>query len=307
MAARATGRICTSHGGMGGLGCPLRLIERDGATIAQGRNVGIAAARASIIAVTDAGVRLDARWLEHLRAPFDDPSVSVCGGFFVPDPQHPVRGRDGRDRLARARTTSIPRHFSHRAGASPFARQRGRQLAATRNGSITVRTLSSISALRETRSAQRIRPGGNRAIPTARHAASVLASVFPLRARRWQGEISGRKRHAARYATYSALIGLGLLGKHGRWLWPAAIGGAWWYVRRPYQRLARGAAFALAATATHCHHHGTHHPCRRRSRQNVRLSGWRVVARPAPWPGDGTGATPLPPHIQHKRRRRSTP
>ena len=71
----------------GRLGCPLRLIEGPGVNIATGRNIGVAAARAPIIAVTDAGVRVDEQWLERIRAPFDDSLVSVCGGFFVPDPR----------------------------------------------------------------------------------------------------------------------------------------------------------------------------------------------------------------------------
>src|SRR5215471_10464805 len=53
----------------GRLGCPLRLIECHGTNIAQGRNRGIAAARASLIAVTDAGVRLEPVWLESITAP----------------------------------------------------------------------------------------------------------------------------------------------------------------------------------------------------------------------------------------------
>ena len=49
----------------------LTLIVEPGANISRGRNLAIAAARGEIIAVTDAGVRLDARWLEWLAAGFD--------------------------------------------------------------------------------------------------------------------------------------------------------------------------------------------------------------------------------------------
>src|SRR6187401_1554068 len=43
---------------------PLRLIEEPGANISRGRNRAIREAAHDVIAVTDAGVRLDPRWLE---------------------------------------------------------------------------------------------------------------------------------------------------------------------------------------------------------------------------------------------------
>lgn len=67
---------------------PLIVVTRPGANISQGRNAAIAAATGDIIAVTDAGVWLDPRWLEELafsvqRSAF---SVPVVAGFFAPDP-----------------------------------------------------------------------------------------------------------------------------------------------------------------------------------------------------------------------------
>jgi glycosyltransferase involved in cell wall biosynthesis len=68
---------------------PLRVIEAPGANIAQGRNAAIRAARGEIIAVTDAGVRCEAAWLERLTAPFDGTSrpPHAVAGFFRSDPQ----------------------------------------------------------------------------------------------------------------------------------------------------------------------------------------------------------------------------
>jgi glycosyltransferase involved in cell wall biosynthesis len=91
---------------------PIRVIERRGANISEGRNAAIEAAGYEIIAATDAGVRLEARWLEELVAPFladggrwtvdggrrladnnppstvhRPPSVDVVSGFFVADPR----------------------------------------------------------------------------------------------------------------------------------------------------------------------------------------------------------------------------
>ncbi len=69
---------------------PLRVIERAGANISQGRNAAIEAAAHDLIAVTDGGVRLDPAWLARLLAPFEaDPSLQVVSGFFLPNPQTP--------------------------------------------------------------------------------------------------------------------------------------------------------------------------------------------------------------------------
>ena len=84
---------------------PLRIISQPGANISQGRNAAIRASTGDIICSTDAGVRLDAGWVEELTRPFTDEgrktkdesdlrssfvvrpsSVDVVSGFFIPDP-----------------------------------------------------------------------------------------------------------------------------------------------------------------------------------------------------------------------------
>jgi glycosyltransferase involved in cell wall biosynthesis len=65
---------------------PLTVISRPGANISAGRNAAIAAACGPIIAVTDAGVRLDPAWLATLSAPFAD-GAGVVAGFFRADPE----------------------------------------------------------------------------------------------------------------------------------------------------------------------------------------------------------------------------
>lgn len=66
---------------------PLQVIHHPGANISQGRNLAIEAAGGDVIAVTDAGVRLDPRWLEAITAPFDDPAVQAVAGGFVSAPE----------------------------------------------------------------------------------------------------------------------------------------------------------------------------------------------------------------------------
>jgi glycosyltransferase involved in cell wall biosynthesis len=48
-----------------------------------GRNAAVRAARASIIACTDAGVQVERDWLERITEPFEgDPGVDVVAGFY---------------------------------------------------------------------------------------------------------------------------------------------------------------------------------------------------------------------------------
>jgi cellulose synthase/poly-beta-1,6-N-acetylglucosamine synthase-like glycosyltransferase len=56
-----------------------------GANISAGRNAAISATTAEVLAVTDAGCRLDPRWLEHLTDALADPAVDVSMGFYSPD------------------------------------------------------------------------------------------------------------------------------------------------------------------------------------------------------------------------------
>ncbi len=68
----------------------LRLLVEPGANISRGRNLAIAAAAGPLLAVTDAGVRLEADWLAQLTAPWDgvseaDPAAPLAAaGCFTP-------------------------------------------------------------------------------------------------------------------------------------------------------------------------------------------------------------------------------
>ncbi len=65
---------------------PLNVLVIPGCNISAGRNRAIEAAHGDIIAVTDAGVRLENDWLEHLTQPLlIDSSTQVVGGFFKAD------------------------------------------------------------------------------------------------------------------------------------------------------------------------------------------------------------------------------
>jgi glycosyltransferase involved in cell wall biosynthesis len=66
-------------------GFPIRLIATDHAYPGEARNLGVHHARHDIVAFTDAGIRLDPRWLEKLSEPLkQDSSVDVVYGTYEP-------------------------------------------------------------------------------------------------------------------------------------------------------------------------------------------------------------------------------
>jgi glycosyltransferase involved in cell wall biosynthesis len=60
---------------------PLRIIDRPGANISQGRNTAISAAAGPLIASVDAGVRVEPTWLERLVAPLAEGRAAAAGFF----------------------------------------------------------------------------------------------------------------------------------------------------------------------------------------------------------------------------------
>jgi glycosyltransferase involved in cell wall biosynthesis len=63
-------------------GISLKVITEHGANIAQGRNIAIKNARNEIIAVTDAGCRIDKEWLDRLTRPLREKKADFVAGFF---------------------------------------------------------------------------------------------------------------------------------------------------------------------------------------------------------------------------------
>jgi len=67
-------------------GAPIKLIVKNGANIAEGRNLAIKNAKYDTIASTDAGCKIDKNWLKNLMKPFEeDPNVDVVAGWYEAD------------------------------------------------------------------------------------------------------------------------------------------------------------------------------------------------------------------------------
>ena len=114
---------------------PLRIIIEPGANISRGRNVAIQHATHDLIAVTDAGVRLEPDWLECLLAPFAQSDAAnrpdFVSGFFLPDPKSlfehalamttlPAREEMGKGRfMPSSRSVAFTRAIWRRVGGYP--------------------------------------------------------------------------------------------------------------------------------------------------------------------------------------------
>ena len=218
---------------------PLRIIIRPGANISQGRNAAVRATEADIIASTDAGVRLDATWLEALLAPWDGDNPPAAAGFFLPDPRTPFE-------VALAATTLPlpeeidPRRFLPSSRSVAFTRA-----AWERVGGYPEWLAYSEDVVFDLR--LRALAGDFAWAPTAVayfRPRSTLAAFF----RQYRNYAYGdgqadlwRLRHALRYATYLVFVpGLFLAGA---WVHPLFWGflllGGIAYSRRPWWRLTR--------------------------------------------------------------------
>jgi glycosyltransferase involved in cell wall biosynthesis len=218
-------------------GLPMTVMVRPGATISVGRNLAIAHAQAPVIAVTDAGVRLEPGWLAALTAPFDqsDPPEMVAG-FFQSDPSTPFEAALGATTLPTVQEIR-PERFYPSSRSVAFTRAAWELAGGYPEWLDYCEDLLFDFALED--------EGGRRAwapdaIAHFRPRPSPRAFCLQYyRYARGDGKADlWRKRHAIRYATYLALP-LGLLAARRRpWLLAPLALAAVAYLRRPYQRVA---------------------------------------------------------------------
>ncbi len=219
----------------GRLGCPLRLIEVAGANISVGRNIGIAAARYPIVAITDAGVRLDAVWLERITEPFADEAVSVSAGFFVADPQSVFEVALGATTLPNAAEID-PETFLPSSRSVAVRKAAWERVGGYPEWLDYCEDVVFDLALRDAQQPMRFVPN---ALVRFRPRSSLRAFWRQyFRYARGDGKAGlWPRRHAIRYLTYGGAVGLLCLGKRGARAWPLAIVGAALYLRQPYRRL----------------------------------------------------------------------
>lgn len=225
---------------------PVKIIVEAGANISRGRNLAIAASQGPIIAATDAGVRLDRRWLEHLVAPWQTGSEAplAVAGFFVPDVEGPFQSAMAATVLPLEEDIN-PERFLPSSRSVAFTK------AAWANSGGYPEWLDYCEDLIFDFAVNGLQPERKSAFvwaPQARvyfRPRTTLCSFWTQYYRYARGDGKAKlfpKRHLIRYVTYGvvlpALVGHALWSGFARWLgWVALLLGVVAYCRRPWQRL----------------------------------------------------------------------
>lgn len=227
----------------------VKVLVAPGANISRGRNLAIAAAAGPLIAVTDAGVRLDPAWLANLVKPWEslppgEAAPLAVAGFFAPDVEGvfqtamaatvlPLEGDiDPRRFLPSSRSVAFTKAAWEAAGGYPEWLDYCEDL------------LFDFAINRQQPDAPTAFVWSPQALVYFRPRESLGAFWTQYyRYARGDGKADlWRKRHALRYGIYlialPALIGHGLFGFFAKWLgWVGLILGVIAYCYRPWQRL----------------------------------------------------------------------
>ena len=220
----------------GGRGLPVTVMSRPGATIGAGRNAAIAAASADLIAVTDAGVRLDSDWLTSLTTPFDPANApDVVSGFFTANPRTVFELALGSTTLPALEDVK-PERFLPSSRSVAFTRAAWKRVGGYPEWLDYCEDLVYDLALRAAgcrfewapKALAHFRPRPN-------------AGAFFLQYYRY-GRGDGKAnlwlhRHLIRYATYSGLALTLTAARRRPWLLAVIVLAATPYLRRPYARL----------------------------------------------------------------------
>mgnify|MGYP000072066503 CR=1 FL=1 len=196
---------------------PLRTTS-GGSNIPQGRNTAIRAASGPLIACTDAGLRLDERWLEEIIAPLECGQADLVAGFFRADARTPfeqVLGAVAYPRLEEidparflpaGQSMAFTRALWEAVGGFPEALPYCEDLVFTR------RALT--QGFRKAFAPQ--------AIVRFRPRSSLAAFFRQYRNYAYGDGLAGLwpRRHALRYSSYALGLGLLLAG----WWWPPLWG-----------------------------------------------------------------------------------
>ena len=228
----------------------LQILCEDGANISQGRNRAISKASGPIIATTDAGVRLDSRWLESLVAPLGAGEDSQLGqveavaGFFLADVSGPFQLAMGATVLPRAEEID-PVRFLPSSRSMAFIKEVWERVGGYPEWLDYCEDLVFDLRIKETaKENETVFAWAPKAVVFFRPRTS-LKSFWQQYFRYARGDGKAdlwRLRHAIRYATYlllvPALLGHALWGQEAQWLgWLGLAFGGIVSCSRPWRRL----------------------------------------------------------------------
>jgi GT2 family glycosyltransferase len=210
---------------------PIRVEESPGANIAEGRNHAIQHSTGDLIAVTDAGVRLDPRWLERLRAALT-PDVDVVSGFFEPDPRSAFERALGATTLP-ALDDIKPDSFLPSSRSVLFRRRAWQKVGGYPAWLDYCEDLVFDLALRRSGCRFAFAPQAIAWFRPRRSIAAFFRQYFFYARGDGKADL-WPSRHAVRYAVYAVTAAIFIWWRR---LWWLSLVGAAAYVRRPVQRL----------------------------------------------------------------------
>lgn len=219
---------------------PARLtcLVRPGANISQGRNAAIEAASHELLAVTDAGVKLNPDWLENLTAPFARPGIEVVAGFFRADPAQssPFQIAMGATVLP-VEDEIRPEKFLPSSRSVAFTRKAWQAVGGYPEWLDYCEDLIFDLNLKEKGFSLAWQPSALALFAPRRSLKAFWLQYY--RYARGDGKANlFFKRHLLRYVTYGVAAPVGLLAaRRNPWLGLFLAGAGLAYLRQPYRRL----------------------------------------------------------------------
>lgn len=214
---------------------PLRVVSAPGSNISEGRNCAINAALGQIVAVTDAGVILEADWLAHLLPPLLAGEADVVGGFFRPAAQTLFEAAMGATVLP-ALADIVPAQFLPSSRSVAFTRAAWEKVGGYPQWLDYCEDLVFDLALKQAGCRFVFVPQAS----VAFRPRSSLRAFFRQYYRYARGDGKAdlwRKRHLMRYVTYVAAPLAILLGLRYNIVWLGLALAMLAYCWRPWQRL----------------------------------------------------------------------
>jgi glycosyltransferase involved in cell wall biosynthesis len=228
---------------------PLKLITVPGANISQGRNAAIKAATGDVIAVTDAGVWLEASWLEELIKPWSkgNKDAALVAGFFHSDPSNTFEVALGATTLPDVSEID-PAKFLPSSRSAAFRKSAWEAVGGYPEWLDFSEDVVFDLAIRKRFGAFAFAPKAVAHFRPRPTLGAFAKQYFNYakgdgRANLWT------RIHLIRYFTYLVAMPLGLYAAIAvsPWLWLVGALAGLAYIRRPLQRLLRSGKFNLAA------------------------------------------------------------
>lgn len=206
-----------------------------GRNISQGRNRAIRAARGMWIACTDAGLRLDPRWLAQIVAPLEQGQADLSAGFFQAAPQTPFERILGAVAYPRLEEVD-PERFLPAGQSMAFARAAWEAVGGFPEEQPYGEDLLFSLRLLQAGYRKCFVPG---ALVYFRPRSSIGAFFRQYRNYAYGDGLAGLWpwRHALRYGSYAAGLGLLIAGFYWPPLWGLFLLGGLAYLWPYYRRL----------------------------------------------------------------------